>query len=88
MLQRDSFYYIPDLMPWSPTSVERNLPLDSMLEIAKMGQAQIDAQLQAIGKLKAGVHGIDAMLDQDTFIRLRKWKRLLEKVKSLQVKIF
>jgi hypothetical protein len=53
MLQRDSFYYIPDLMPWSPTSVERNLPLDSMLEIAKMGQAQIDAQLQAIGKIKS-----------------------------------
>lgn len=86
MLQRDSFYYIPDLMPWSPTSVERNLPLDSMLEIAKMGQAQIDAQLQAIGKLKAGVHGIDAMLDQDTFYKTQKMEEIAGKSKEFASK--
>ena len=82
MLQRDSFYYIPDLMPWSPTSVERNLPLDSMLEIAKMGQEQVDNQLLALSKLKAGVHGIDAMLDQDVFYKTQKMAEIAEKSKE------
>ena len=82
MIQKDSFYYIPDLMPWSPTSVERNLPLDTMLEVAKMGQEQVDKQLLALSKLKAGVHGIDAMLDQDVFYKTQKMSEIAEKSKE------